>query len=479
MPEYFIGAKNVCIMFNPQKPYYNEQLVKYSEQYFGGKVIDWSRKPCSNKIYMHFSIITSLDQLINQIEMQENILFGNFDPCVFRDGVQGYVKIRGYSGHNETNINICLPTIENLNIMHSRISELEKIELTMKDLDIYMEKRLEELICNSNSKHQQEIDTLQYKIKSQENTIYNIVEEVLVNETAKYQEQLTYLTNKINLLEHSMHSIEYVIKHQTSVTSLVLDKIIKNESVITTINKWADFTQDFVNQNSHDISEIKIKLDKNESEKESLNKWAECTQDFVNQNLYDIDEIKIKLDKIDSEKLSLDKWVGCTQDFVNQNCHDIQDIKTKLDKTQSEINETIKSKEDIKQIQNCLKNTDQLLVDLKHSKRWYEQISQCHHQYTLSKFDTLQKEINKFKKENDDKFKEIEKQLIPNKTELQDKLTDFTNNITHIQIPQQTLISLDNLEAPVKQPENKNTDVANEDYDCYDDDDITIIVTRE
>ena len=450
MPEYFIGAKNVCIMFKPQKPYYNEQLVKYSEEYFGGKVVNWSRKPCSNKIYMHFSIITREVQelLFSRIEYGENILFGNFEPCVFRDRVQGYVKIRGYSGHNESNIDVCLPSIENLNIMHSRILELEKIELTMKDLDIYMEKRFEELICNSNSKHQQEIETLQNTIKSQENTIFNIVEEVLVNETVKYQEQLSTLTNRINLLEHSMHSIEYVIKHQTSVTLLLLEKIVKNESEITSINKWADFTQDFVNENSHDISEIKIKLDKNECEKEGLNKWAECTQDFVNQNLHDISEIKIKLDK-----------------------------------NECEIKETMKSKEDIKQIQNCLKNTDEMLVDLKYTKRWYEEISQCHHQYTLSQFDTLKKEINKFKKENNDKFKEIEKQLIPNKPELQDKLTDFTNNITHIQIPQQTLISLDNLEATIKQPENEKTDVTNlvadEDYDCYDDDDMTIIVIKE
>ena len=447
MPEYFIGAKNVCIMFNPQKPYYNERFVKYSEQIFGGKIVDWFRKSCSNKIYVHFSNITREELLLTRIDGEENVLL-QFPGCVFKDGSECLVKIRGYSGHNDTNIAVCLPNIENLNIMHSRILELEKIELTMKDLDIYMEKRLEELICNSNSEHQQKIDALQNKIKSQENTIYNIVEEVLVNETAKYQEQRTNLTNKINLLEHSIHSIEYVIKHQTTVTSLLLDKIVKNESVITTINKWADFTQDFVNQNSHDI-----------------------------------DEIKFKLDKIDSEKLSLDKWVGCTQDFVNQNCHDILDIKTKLDKTQSEIIETMKSKEDIKQIQNYLKNTDQLLVDLKDSKRWYEQISQCHHQYTLSKFDTLQKEINKFKKENHDKFKEIEKQLIPNKTELQDKLTDFTNNIALIQIPQQTLISLDNLEATVKQPENEKPDVTNlvedEDYDCYDDDDITIVVIKE
>jgi hypothetical protein len=434
-------------MFNPQKPYYNERFVKYSEQIFGGKVVNWSRKSCSNKIYVHFSNITREEQLLSRIEYGENILLP-FPGCVFKDGIECQVKIRGYSGHNESNIDVCLPSIENLNIMHSRILELEKIELTMKDLDIYMEKRLEELICNSNSKHQQEIDTLQNKIKSQENTIYNIVEEVLVNETMKYQEQLSTLTNRINLLEHSMHSIEYVIKHQTSVTLLLLDKIVKNESEITSINKWADFTQDFVNENSHDINEIKIKLDKNECEKEGLNKWAECTQDFVNQNLHDISEIKIKLDK-----------------------------------NECEIKETMKSKEDIKQIQNCLKNTDEMLVDLKYTKRWYEEISQCHHQYTLSQFDTFKKEINKFKKENDDKFKEIERQLIPNKTELQDKLTDFTNNIAHIQIPQQTLISLDNLEATVKQPENEKPDVTNhvadEDYDCYDDDDITIIVIKE
>jgi len=447
MAEYFIGAKNVCIMFNPQKPYYNERFVKYSEQIFGGKVVNWSRKSCSNKIYVHFSDITREELLLSRIEYGENILLP-FPGCVFKDGSECQVKIRGYSGHNDTNIDVCLPSIENLNIIHSRILELEKIELTMKDLDIYMEKRIEELIRNSNSKHQQEIDTLQNTIKSQENTIFNIVEEVLVNETLKFKEQLSTLTNRINLLEHSMHSIDYVIKHQTSVTSLLLDKIVKNESEITSINKWADFTQDFVNENSHDIFEIKIKLEKSESEKVGLNKWAECTQDFVNQNLYDIGEIKIKLEKIEYE-----------------------------------LNETTKSKDDIKQIQNCLKKTDEMLVDLKYSKRWYEEISQCHHQYTLSQFDTLKKDIVKYKKENDDKFREIERQLIPNKTEYQVKPMDLTKNITHIQIPQQTLISLDNLEATVKQPEIEKPDatelVADEDYDCYDDDDKMFIVIKE
>ena len=265
--------------------------------------------------------------------------------------------------------------------------------LHMNDLALYIEQRVAELISISNKKHQDEVDALKNKLKSQADII---------------------------------HSIEYVINHQTTVTNLLLDKIVKMETKLSTLNKWVEYAEGFINQNIHDISDLKIEFEQNDKNIEKISKM-----------------------------------------------------------TADAIETSAQSRDAITEIKSYLKNTDELFVNFKNNTRWAQEIQQCHHQYALEKFNSLQNNITIIKRDNDDKIREIVKQSILHKTECETKFAEFTKQIMGdtvetIKIPAQKLISLDNLE-PAVQHNVQSIDNVNSDdcYDCYDDDEHMFVIIKE
>ena len=120
--SYFIGAKNVCILFHPQYSIHIKNFINHCDEIFGW-ASQYYKKRGTNKIYVVFPTLIRGQDYFQNIENNNIIL--EFPNNVFIDNLPHPVVIKGYIGHNDQVLHQFLPSIENNHFFHQRISNLE------------------------------------------------------------------------------------------------------------------------------------------------------------------------------------------------------------------------------------------------------------------------------------------------------------------------------------------------------------------
>jgi hypothetical protein len=285
--QYFIGAKNVCIVAVPtnKKSKYNiTNFIYHCDKLFGW-ASQYYKKNGSNKIYVIFPTLTRGKDLIYKLHYEDIIV--QFPNDVFLDNIAKTVRISGVLGHSEKEQHLFLPNIENFQIVHNRLENLES-DLRHKineftNLDDYI------------------------------NNKFNLLNKA---NTCKYQEEIETLKNKVGQLENDNRSLQYVISQQTMNINLILSSYIKVENDLKKLDKWTETTQNIVCDNTLKINEIKKELQNNnlcnivtnlQKEIYQFQQWADIKEGSITENTINIKSIIQKNNEI---KQSLDQNIA-------------------------------------------------------------------------------------------------------------------------------------------------------------------------
>lgn len=397
MNSFFIGAKNVCIMFNPSKPIHIIPFINHCDKLFGWAQ-QYHRKRGSNKIFVIFSTLVRGQEFFHKIE--NNDIYIEFPSDVFIDNIPYVVRLRGYTQDNNNHLRELLPNNENKKNIVPIVSHLEnnhnKKTNEFQYIDEYISKKCADI--NSN----------------------------IIN---KYEDDLQNLKNKIKNIEEENKNLQFVISHQTNVTSLIAEKTVKIDNELIAFHKHNEYTDKLLCENANNISKFQTQII-------NLQNWTDNIQKLLNNNS----------DKISSIKLSIDD--------INRN-------------TQIE-NQSFKS--DISKIND--------------RKKWSEQISQYQHQYALQKFNVLENRISQLEK-NDKTIVSKENKLETKPIEITlsntiENITDFTNKIISSGNYIDLIKSLDPIqEINVKQAPINIINNDNDDYYGENDENMFVIIKEE
>jgi chromosome segregation ATPase len=311
MNSFFIGAKNVCIMFNPSKPIHITPFINHCDKLFGW-ASEYYKKRGSNKIYVIFSTLVRGQEFFHKIE--NNDIFIEFPSEVFIDNIPYIVRMRGYRRDNCEQLCSLLPNIENVQKVIHPVTNLENNDNKKKNdcqhLDEYINKKCADIISNT------------------------------IN---KYEDELKKLKNKIKSIEDENKNLQFVIRQQTNVTSLILEKTVKTDNELSALHKQNEYTDMRLCDNANNVTKV-------QNEIYNFQNWAEITQELLNNETA----------KINSIKLSVKEITHNTQ---------IKNESFQLDI--SKINER---------------------------KKWSEHIGQCQHQYALEKCNLFESRISQLEK---------------------------------------------------------------------------------
>ena len=395
MNSFFIGAKNVCIMFNPSKPIHIIPFINHCDKLFGWAQ-QYHRKRGSNKIYVIFSTLVRGLEYFHKIE--NNDIFIEFPGEVFIDNIPYNVRIRGYTRDNNNQLCDLLPNIENKKkfvpiVTHFENNDNEK-QNEFQHFDEYISKKCAEI--NSN----------------------------IVN---KYEDELQNLKNKIKSIEDENKNLQFVIRQQTNVTSLILEKTVKTDNELSALHKQNEHTDMRLCDNANNVTKVQNQIF-------NFQNRVEITQELLNNETAKINSIKLSIEEI------------------NKNTQ-IKNESFQLDI--SKINER---------------------------KKWSEHIGQCQHQYALEKCNLFESRISQLEK----KHKTIvsnENKLETNPTEITldntiKNITDFTKKFISSGNYIDLIKSLDPIqEINLNQaPININD---NDDYYGEDDDNMYVIIKED
>jgi hypothetical protein len=286
--SYFIGAKNVCILFKPENPIHLSNFIYYCDKLFGW-ASEYHKKRGSNKIYVIFPTLTRGQEYFNKFENNVSI---EFPSDTFVDNLSHPVQLKGYLGHNEQQLYLFLPNIENNNIYHQRISQLENtIHSKINDL------------CN--------LDGFLAEKWNEFNNMYVI----------QHAESIETLKNQIKKLEEENNSLQFAIRQQTSVSTLMIEKFVKIEKDFESLDKWTDCTQNLVCKNTLNINDITSKLIENGIDKLNIDivemkeskKWSEEISQRQHQYaLQKFNELENKIRQLEKKIMS----------FENKSCQE-------------------------------------------------------------------------------------------------------------------------------------------------------------
>ena len=275
---YFIGAKNVCILAVPtnKKAKYNiTNFIYHCDKLFGW-ASQYYKKSGSNKIYVIFPTLTRGQDLIHKLKYDDIIV--QFPNDVFLDNIAKTVRISGVFGHSEKEQHLFIPNVENFQLYHNR---LENLESDMRDkinelanLDEYIEQKFNK---------------------------FNVAN------TRKFQEQIETLTNKVNKLEDDNRFLQFVISQQTTNTNLIINSYIKIENDLKKLDKWTETTQNLVCDNTLKLNEIKKELQNDnlcnivaniQKEIYHFEHWADIKEGCITENTNNIKSIIQKNNEI-------------------------------------------------------------------------------------------------------------------------------------------------------------------------------------
>ena len=377
--KYFTGAKNVIIIFKSCKQFELTDFIYHCDNLFGW-ISQYYKKPGSNKLYAIFPTLTRGEEFFDKIEHEEIVI--PFPNNVFNDNVSHNVIIRGYYGHSEQDPYLKLPSSINYQYIFERLTHLENND---------KEK-------TNNLVNTQEYINLQISKFNEQNT-------------ANCQAEIEELKNKMKILKDENYNQQLVIRQQTTVKTLLLEKIIRMENDFNNLNKWTDLTQNLVCENTNKINMIKSELQENQ----------------INSN---------NIVKMQKEIYDLQNSTNITENSMNSS-------KSKIE----EINQYLFSKNQSFELDIAKINEN--ILNLKEHHNWSEKISLKQHQYALQKFNCFENRINQLEKK--DKSNEMK-----------------INQIENIKHLTQNLISLDNLDfEKISEPiQILDNTILKNDYDC-------------
>jgi hypothetical protein len=344
MNSFFIGAKNVCIMFNHSKPIHIIPFINHCDKLFGWP-LQYYTKGRSNKIYVIFSTLVRGHEFFNKIE--NNDIFIEFPSEVFVDNIPYIVRMRGFTRDNSEQLSSLLPNVENTHKVVPRVGDLE----------------------NNKNMKKNEYQHLDEYISKKCDVFYS-------NIVIKYEDELNILKNKIKTIEDENKNLQFLIRQQTTVTTLMLEKTSKTENDLSTFKKQNEYTNMLLCENANNVFNIQTQI-------VNFQNWADNTKELL-----DIDA-----EKINSIKLSIED--------MNRNT----------------------------QIKNELFQSD--ISTLKDRKKWSEQIGQHQHQYALQKFNQFESRISKLEKNDKSNVsKEIKLENIPTELTLAERIDSITTSNT-------------------------------------------------
>jgi len=261
--EYFIGAKNVCIMACPTNKIEKYNITNFI--YHCDKLFGWAsqyyKKNGSNKIYVIFPTVIRGENLLHKLQYED--IFVEFPNEVFLDNKARTFRISGVLGHSEKEQHLFIPNIENFQIYHNRLEKLE-IDIRQKineftNLDDYIEQKFIKFNAANKCKYVEEIETLQ---------------------------------NKVNKLENDN------ISQQTTNTNLILNLYLKIENDLKKLDKWTETIQKSVCDNTENMNAIRNVLQDNQNllniigniqkELNHLQQWADITDGRITENTNNI-----------------------------------------------------------------------------------------------------------------------------------------------------------------------------------------------
>lgn len=286
MNTYFIGAKNVCFVFKPFLEIDMNNFIYHCDKLFGW-VSHYHKKLGSNKIYVIFTTLIRGNEHFDKIENDNYYL--EFPKEVFINNIPNTIKVRGYYGHNEQDIITQLPNVDNIQKIYQRILNIESF-------------------CNSIYTQQNNLNQL--------NSNQNIY-------TYNYQDEIEIVKNKIKMIENDHTNLQFVIRQQSTVNTLLLEKYVKIENDINHLNSIDTNNLKLISEYQNDLNLLRKNID------DTNNNFIKGIQIFETNMANTILEIQER-----------QKWI----EEINQNQHQytIQKFKS-LDDIISNILKNLKT----------------------------------------------------------------------------------------------------------------------------------------
>jgi len=285
MNNYFIGAKNVCIVFKPFLPIYMDNFIYHCDKLFG-YVSQYKKQLGSNKIFVVFTTLIRGNEYFEKI--QTDNFYIEFPKEVFINNIPNQIKVRAYYGNNEQNIILQIPNTDNIQQIHERILNIE---------------------CFCNSMH------------AQQNNL---------NQQNRYQNEIEAQNNKIKIIENELTNLQFVIRQQTTVTTLLLDKLTKIQNDYDQINNNDVNNLHILKQNINEMNQyitnriqsFEENTKQNLLEISSRQKWIEGVSQhqhqYALQTLTNLNHRLNTIEQIDNSNIEKSHFKINTSDFFEK-----------------------------------------------------------------------------------------------------------------------------------------------------------------